>query len=107
MVDPEGIAQNLRNARRGAADGPSGMNSDHLRVLLPSFVDIVLRLVARTIAQMLALAVEEATSPFQYALSTKSGGECVAQAIQSLTDLDSRATVLSIDGISGPVGPTA
>ena len=58
------------------------------------------RVVARTIAQMIAPAVEEATSPFQYALTTKSGGECVAHAIQALTDLDSRATVLSIDGIS-------
>ena len=62
--------------------------------------DIVRRLVARTIAQMLAPDVEEATSPFQYAQTTKYGGECVAHAIQSLTDLDSRATVMSIDGIS-------
>ena len=44
----------------------------------------------------LAPAVQKATSPFQYALTTKAGGECVAHAIQSLTDLDSRATVLSI-----------
>ena len=49
---------------------------------------------------MIAPAVEAATSPFQYALTTKSGGECVVHAIQSLTDLDSRATVISIDGIS-------
>ena len=61
---------------------------------------IVRRLVARTIAQMIAPAVEAATSPFQYALTTKSGGECVAHAIQSLTDLDNRATVISIDGSS-------
>ena len=45
------------------------------------------------------LAVEEATAPFQHALSTKGGGECVAHAIQSLTELDPRATVLSVDGI--------
>ena len=44
--------------------------------------------------------MEEATAPFLYALTTKSGGECVAHAVQSLTDLDCRATVLSIDGIS-------
>ena len=53
------------------------------------------RLVARTIAQ----SITPATSPFQHALVTKSGVECVAHAIQSLTDPDSRATVLSIDGI--------
>ena len=62
--------------------------------------DIVRRLVARSVAQQIAPAVQEATSPFQYALTTKAGGECVAHAIQSLTDLDSRATVISIDGIS-------
>ena len=37
--------------------------------------------------------------PFQYALSTKSGRECVAHALQALTDLSDRVTVLSIDGI--------
>ena len=55
--------------------------------------DIVRRLVARTIAQSITPVVEAATSPFQYALATKSGVGCVAHAIQSLTDLD-------IDGIS-------
>ena len=62
--------------------------------------DIVRRLVARTIAQSMSAAVQAATSPFQCALTTKSGGECVAHAIQSLTDLNSQATVLTIDGIS-------
>ena len=45
------------------------------------------------VAQQIA-PVQEATSPFQYALTTKAGGECVAHAIQSLIDLDSRATVI-------------
>ena len=36
---------------------------------------------------------------FQYALSTRSGTECIAHAIQGLTDLDEAATVVSIDGI--------
>ena len=62
--------------------------------------DIVRRLVVRSVAQQIAPAVQEATSPFQHALTTKAGGECVVHAIQSLTDLDSRATVISIDGIS-------
>ena len=61
--------------------------------------DIMRRLVARTIAQQVALAVEEATAPFQFALSKKGGGECVAHAIQSLTEMDLRATVLSVDGV--------
>ena len=50
--------------------------------------DMVRRLVARTISQQISKAVEQATSPFQYALSTKSGGECIAHSLQALTDLD-------------------
>ena len=61
---------------------------------------MVCRLVTRTIAQLTTPAVEAATSPFLCALATKAREECLAHAIQSLTDLDSRATVLSIDGIS-------
>ena len=41
----------------------------------------------------------KATAPFQYALSTKAGCECVAHILQSLTDQHSNATVVSIDGI--------
>ena len=62
--------------------------------------DIVRRLVARTISQQMAEAVQTATAPFQYALSTRSGCECVAHALQGLTEIDPRATVTSIDGIS-------
>ena len=40
--------------------------------------DVVRRLVARTMAQQLAPQVESATAPFQYALSTRAGSECVA-----------------------------
>ena len=146
FLDFDVFARNIRNAKRGAAGGLSGMTAEHLRFILgspsetaaffraaqdlaradiPKDVlvllrmgrltalqkpgggvrgivcgDIVRRLVARSVAQQIAPAVQEATSPFQYALTTKAGGECVAHAIQSLTDLDSRATVMSIDGIS-------
>ena len=62
--------------------------------------DIVRRLVARTISQQMAEAVQTATAPSQYALSTRSGCECVAHALQGLTEIDPRATVTSIDGIS-------
>ena len=57
--------------------------------------EMVRRLVARTISQQISKAVEQATSPFQHALSTKSGGECIAHSLQALTDLDPRTTVLS------------
>ena len=42
---------------------------------------------------------EEATAPFQYALTTKAGCQCVAHILQTITDLDNRATVVSIDGV--------
>ena len=38
--------------------------------------DIVRKLVARTVAQSMSAAVQPATSPFQYALTTKSGRVC-------------------------------
>ena len=62
--------------------------------------DIVRRLVARTISQQLSSAVESATAPFQYALSTRAGCECVAHALQALGEVDERATIMSIDGIT-------
>ena len=61
--------------------------------------DTLRRLVARTIAQQLSVAVEAATAPFQYALSTRAGKECVAHALQSLTEENPTTTVVSIDGI--------
>ena len=57
------------------------------------------RLVARTIAQQINPAVGRATAPFQCALTTRAGVECVAHVIQTLTDLDHTATVLSVDGV--------
>ena len=61
--------------------------------------DILRRLVSRTIAQQLATTVEKATAPYQYALSTRAGCECIAHALQGLTELNPEATVTSIDGI--------
>ena len=61
--------------------------------------DILRRLVAKTLAQEISHHIEAATSPFQYALTTRCGCECIAHAAQALTDADPEATVLSIDGI--------
>ena len=49
--------------------------------------DIVRRLVARTISQQLSERVQAATAPFQYALSTRAGCECVAHALQGITEM--------------------
>ena len=53
-----------------------------------------------SMAQQLSAAVESATAPFQYALSTRVGCECIAHALQGLTDLDPNTTIISIDGTS-------
>ena len=61
--------------------------------------DIVRRQVARTMAKQVAKKVEAATAPFQCALSTKAGCQCVAHILQSITDLDPETTIISIDGV--------
>ena len=50
-------------------------------------------------AKQISKTVEVATAPFQHALKTKAGCECVAHVLQTLTDLDPEATVISIDGV--------
>ena len=61
--------------------------------------DLFRRLLSRTTAQQIAKPVETATSPLQYAQSTKAGTECVGHILQTLTDMDEKLTILSIDGI--------
>ena len=90
---PASVVDVLRRGRITALQKPDG------GVRGITVGEVFRRLVSLTIAQQLAPAVEEATSPFQYALTTRSGCECVAHAVQSLTDVDGRATILSIDGI--------
>ena len=57
--------------------------------------DFLRRLVARTLAQQLGPALDLHTSPFQFALSTKSGCECVAHIAQAMTDMDPNHVVVS------------
>ena len=45
-------------------------------------------------------AVAVATAPYQYALTTRAGCECVSHALQALCDIDEDATITSIDGVS-------
>ena len=147
VLEQDLFLENLKCARRGAAGGPSGLTSEHLRPILmcptdsqkfwkmgqelararvPDEIvrairmgrltalqkksggvrglvagDIVRRLVARTVAQQLESAVKIATAPFQFALSTRAGSECVV--LQTLTDVDPSATILSVDGIGAIV----
>ena len=49
--------------------------------------DIVRRLVGRTMAQQMSNAVKAAMAPFQYALSSRAGRECIAHALQTISEL--------------------
>ena len=62
--------------------------------------EVLRRLVARTMAQQLGPAVENFTAPFQFALTTRSGCECVAHTIQALCQADPELTLTSLDGVS-------
>ena len=61
--------------------------------------DLFRRLVSRTLAKQFAQQVEDATAPFQYALKTRAGCECVAHIFHSLTEVDPSTTVISVDGV--------
>ena len=57
------------------------------------------RLVAKTLARQFAQEVEAACAPFQFALSTRAGTDCVGHAVRAATEANPQATVLSIDGV--------
>ena len=60
--------------------------------------DFVRRLVARPIAQQVSEDVEQATKPFQFALRTRAGCECVSHVLHTLAEMDENAALLSVDG---------
>ena len=57
------------------------------------------RLVAKTLVRQFMKVVESTCAPFQFALSTRAGTDCVGHTIRAMTDDDPECTVLSIDGI--------
>ena len=57
------------------------------------------RLVAKTLARQFGAAVEATCAPFQFALSTRAGVDCVGHAVRVATDQNTEATVLSINGV--------
>ena len=91
---PSSVRDAIRLGRMTALEKPNG----GVRGIVVG--DIVRRLVACTMSQQMMEEVQSATAPFQYAMSTKGGCECIAHALQGLTEMNGRATVMSIDGIS-------
>ena len=90
---PDEIVRAIRKGRLTALQKESG----GVRGIIAG--DIVRRLVARIVAQQLESAVEIATAPFQNALSTRAGSECVAHVLQTLINGGPSATILSVDGL--------
>ena len=87
---PEEIIEAIRLVRMTALSKPDG----GVRGIVVG--DILRRLVARTMAKQIAKKVEEITAPFQYALTTKAGCECVAHISQTLTELNQETTIISL-----------
>ena len=90
---PKEVLKAIRMGRMTALQKPTG----GVRGIVAG--DIIQRLVSRTVAQQIRKKVERATAPFQYALSTRAGCECIAHAIQAMTDANRQSTFLSVDGI--------
>ena len=90
---PHDILEAIRLGRLTALQKPDG----GVRGVVVG--DIFRKLVARTVAKQISNRVEVASAPFQYALKTKAGCECVAHFLQTPTDLDPEATVMSLDGV--------
>ena len=57
------------------------------------------RLVASCLARTYGGEIDEACAPFQYALRTRAGTECVGHLFRALTERDPNACILSVDGI--------
>ncbi len=57
------------------------------------------RLVASCIARVIGPEVDRACRPFQYALTTRAGTECVGHLFRAACDLDPELCILSIDGV--------
>ena len=57
------------------------------------------RVVGRTLAKQFMKDFEDECSPFQYALSTRAGTDCVEHMLRAATDRDPSTTVLKVDGI--------
>ena len=57
--------------------------------------DFFTRLVVRTVTQQVSGDVEKATKPFQFALSTRAGCQCVSHVLRTLLEMDEKTSVVS------------
>ena len=90
---PEDIADAFMSARMTALVKPNG----GIRGIATG--TSFRRLVAGCLAGLVGPEVEAACAPYQYAMSTRAGTECVAHLFRAACDMDAQKCVLSIDGI--------
>ena len=89
---PEAAVSMVRAGRMAALKNPT----EACEALSPG--DVVRRLVARTMGP--TTGATKAATPHQYALSTRSGCDCVAHVLHGLTEMNPRTTITSIDRVS-------
>ena len=91
---PDNILECIRLARLTALQKPGG------GVCGIATGDSFRRLTSRALARHYASTFEEATRPYQFALQTRAGTDCLAGFLRAATDRDRQTTVVSLDGRS-------
>ena len=90
---PQEVSAALALARLTALSKPNG----GVRGIATG--DTFRRLVSRALAKQFAQTFNHATAPFQFALQTRAGTDCLAGLLRAATDLDETATVMCLDGV--------
>ena len=90
---PEEVAQALALARLTALKKEGG----GVRGIATG--DVFWRLVSRALAQQAAEKFNAATQPYQYALQTRAGTDCLAALLRTASELNEDSIVISLDGV--------
>ena len=90
---PESIRKGLALARMTALD----KGAEKVRGIAAG--DTFRRVVAKTLAQQYAHEFDEACSPYQFALSTRAGTDCVGHALREISNQHPGKVIISLDGI--------
>jgi hypothetical protein len=91
---PEKIRKGIALGRMTALD----KGSDKVRGIAAG--DTFRRVVAKTLAQQFAHEFDDACAPYQFALSTRAGTDCVGHALREISNENPDIVISSLDGIS-------
>ena len=89
---PEAIIDAISTARLTALSKPNG----GVRGIATG--EVLRRLTSRVLARQYAEIFDTATRPYQYALRTRAGTDCLAAILRTASELDATATIVSLDG---------